>query len=173
RLERPLKRRGRDWAGAQGRSRLRIEPARFEAEQGAAVQEALVRVARGQDAVSGPLRAEKVREVQHGLDALGAAPGAVKAVPRAEELRGVLLAFEDDALRAGEVVRAGDLGDVEGLAAELPAALVAGHVEAQQDALAVAPHEGADGRAHSSSPSSDAAWSMMAHSIRFLKRRQP
>ena len=173
RVQRPLERLGRDGAGAEGGGLVWVEPDRLEPEQGAAVQEALVRVPGGEDAVRRALGPVYVREMQHGLDALGAAPGGIEGVARAEELRSVLLALEDDALGAGKVVRARYLGDVERLAAELTAALVAGHVEPDGDALAVATHEVADGRAHSSLPSSIAAWSIMAHSMRFLKRRQP
>ena len=173
RVQRPLQRLPRDGAGAEGGGGVGIEPHGLEPEQGAAVQEALVRVPGGENAVRRALGPEYVREMQHGLDALGASARRIERVARAEELRRVLLAFEDDALGAGEVVRARDFGYVERLAAELTAALVPRHVHPDSYALAVAPHKVADGRAHPSLSSSIAAWSMMAHSMRFLNRRQP
>ena len=91
---------------------------------------------------------------------------------RPENGPGVLLAPGDDALRVKQIVSAVYLRDVQRLAAQRAAALVAGHMQPHGPAAGVAADEIADGGAHSV-PSSRATATAMAHSMRLRNRSQP
>ena len=138
------------------------------------MEEGLVGIPACKDAAGGLCGPVQQRQIQHGLDALGAALGAVKGMAAAEKGRGVFFAFRYDALRGGQIVRPGNLGDIKGLAAQGPHSLMTGHMQPQDAACRIVPDKIADGGIHAAYSSAlKATCSMMAHSMRFLKSSQP
>ena len=138
---------GRHAAGAErGRFGSRREARRAAGRQGTGVDEAAVYVPRGEDSLA---RGAPGAEQEHGLYALAAAPGGVKAAARAEERGGVILALGNYARRTAEVVGSSYFRDVEALAADRAATLVSpGHVQAGYVRPGVGAQEVQDGRRH-------------------------
>ena len=162
----------RDGAGAQGgRSLLRPQPGHLQIQQGGGVQERLMDVPRRQNRRTAAGRRVPRRQGQHGPDALGGTLGGVKGPGSAEEGGGVFLALRDDAGRLVEGVRAGDLRDVQGLAAQKGPSFVSRHVQARAAGGGVGPDEVRNGGGHARP-----AWTafiIMAHSIRLQNSSQP
>ena len=113
------------------------------------------------------------RQIQHGFDALGTAPGAVKSMPAAKQSRGIVFALQQDARRVCQVICPLDLCQIPGFTAQGAMPFVAWHVEPCHAALPVVVDEIPYGCLHASGSCSMATWSMMAHSIRFLNNSQP
>ena len=156
-------------AGGEGRAAA-AEPARLEAQEGAAVDEALVRVPRREhDAARGAPRGEQ----EHRFYALAAPARRIEGRARREYFARVALGFLYYPLRAGEVVRARNLRDVVLLAAESAAPLVPGHMQPGDAGRGVAAHKVKYRSRQLSASSWSMAWSHMAHSMRFLKSSQP
>lgn len=118
-----------------------------------------------------PRRGAPHRQGQHGPDALGGALRGIEGPAGAEEGPGVFFALRDDSCRPVELVRPGDLRDVQGLAAQKGPPLVARHVEPCAAGGGVGVDKIGNGGVHRSS--AWAAFIITAHSIRLRKSSQP
>ena len=175
------------------------QPPDIKVQQGRGIQKGLVGVAgRQQHRPAFPLGGGLQGQKQHGPDALGGAFRPVPGACGAEQPGGDRLALGDDPLGLVQFIRPGNLGQVQGLAAQRACPLVARHMEPGGVRGGVSPHKVRDGgQAHSAQPSPSAqavqvppSWTgtsmpwaarswflatsiMMAHSIRFLNSSQP
>ena len=87
-------------------------------------------------------------QVQHGPDALAGALGGIEGAPGAKEGGGIPLALGDDAIGFIEGVGPLDLRDIQGLAAQGAAALMARHMEAGGMGSGVGAEKIGDGAFH-------------------------